>query len=190
MAEDMTRLSITLSRILRHRPDEIGEPREVMDIHGWVSVKTLISGVNRMGKYKLDIATLEKIVAEDKKGRYRFNEDKSKIKCCQGHTIPWVVPELTYKAPPEYLYHGTTTSALQKIMDSGRISKMKRHAVHMQPDMERARQSAERWHLTPVILKIAARRLYDSGVSFGVTENEVWCAEEIPKEYIAEILYI
>lgn len=189
MAEDFSRISRYLCRILRHKPEEIGNPHEIMDVHGWVSVDTLIKGINENGKHHLTKSMLEKIVAEDNKGRYRFDSFKSKIKCCQGHTIDWIEPELTYKEPPEFLYHGTNTNAMNKILASGHISKMKRHSVHMQADIEKARQSAERWHMTPVILKIAALDLYNKGIRFGVTENEVWCAEEIPADAIVDYIY-
>lgn len=189
MADDLKKISTYLCFILRHSPQEIGEPHEIMDIHGWVSVDTLIKGVNNRGKCHITKSVLEKIVADDNKGRYRFDQYKSKIKCCQGHSIEWIEPELTYKEPPEFLYHGTNTNAMNKIIASGCISKMKRHAVHMQADVEKAKQSAERWHLTPVILKIAALELYKKGVQFGVTENDVWCAEEISAEYIVDYIY-
>lgn len=114
-----------------------------------VSVEDLIQGVNEAGKYQLDLEKLEDIVAQDSKGRYRFNGDHSKIKACQGHSIPWVEPELEYLTPPEFLYHGTTTAAVEKIRKSGAISKMSRHAVHLQADPEKAWQSAVRWHQTP-----------------------------------------
>ena len=149
-------ISIYLSFLLRHRPEEIGLE---MDKNGWVSVEALIAGVNEGGKYRLDLPMLEEIVQTDSKGRYRFSEDRSKIKACQGHSIPWGVPELEYLAPPKFLYHGTTTVAYDKIMKSGAISRMSRHAVHMQEDPDKAWQSATRWHLTPVVLKIDAEKI-------------------------------
>ena len=178
-------ISVYLSFLLRHRPEAI---QLEMDQHGWVSVEQLIEGINNAGKYRLDREKLEKIVAQDSKGRYRFNADHSKIKACQGHSIPWVQPELEYLSTPDYLYHGTTTAAVEKIMESGAISKMSRHAVHLQADPEKAWQSAIRWRLTPVVLKIDAKRMSGDGFVFGKTENEVWCTESVPVEYIAEVL--
>ena len=116
-------ISVYLSYILRHKPDDINLE---MDSHGWVSVDELIRKINEDDKYKLDITQLEEIVKLDDKGRYRFNENHSKIKACQGHSIVWVQPELQYTNPPTYLYHGTTTQAFQKIISSGFISKMQR----------------------------------------------------------------
>ena len=68
---------------------------------------------------------------------------------------------------------------------------MKRHAVHMQESKEKAWQSARRWkNSTPVVLCISAEYLYEkTGTKFGITENNVWCAEKIPTEYISEVLF-
>lgn len=182
----LEKLSIYLSYLLRHHPEDIGLD---MNVQGWVSVDQLIAGINDNGKYKIDFEMLKEIVAEDKKGRYRFNENHSKIKACQGHSISWVVPELEHKEPPEYLYHGTTTEALKKIMVSGEISKMSRHAVHMQAEKEKAWKSAVRWKKNPVVLKIAAKEYFKEGAVFGKTENDVWCAERVPVKYIVEKIY-
>lgn len=179
-------ISIYISYLLRHHPEKVGLK---MDKHGWVCVEQLIDRINQSKEYKIDIEKLKEIVKNDNKGRYRFNQDMSKIKACQGHSISWVEPELQYLKPPVYLYHGTTTVALEKIMKSGKISKMSRHAVHLQADIDKAWQSAMRWKLTPVILKIAAMDLYHNGGIFGKTENDVWCIEDIPVKYIVEKIY-
>ena len=174
-------VSIYLSFLLRHKPDDIGL---TMDPHGWVSVEELIDGINKSGKYTIDHEQLQHIVATDSKGRYRYSDDGTRIKACQGHSIPWVEPEVNCQEPPQFLYHGTTTKAFHKILKSGSINKMSRHAVHMQADPAKAWQSAERWHLEPVVLKIDAKQMYEKGIQFGVTENQVWCTEEVPVEYI------
>jgi len=180
------KFSIYLSFLLRHHPEEAMLD---MDPHGWVSVDQLITNINGKGKHEIDPATLQQVVAEDKKGRYRFSDDGTHIKACQGHSIPWVAPSLTYTQPPAHLYHGTTTVALEKIRASGAISKMNRHAVHMQADPGKAWQSATRWKQRPVILKIDAAAMASEGYSFGVTENEVWCTEAVPVKYLVEEIY-
>lgn len=176
-------VSVYISYLLRHDPGDIGLE---MDRHGWISADALIDGVNRKGKYTLDRDLLEEIVRQDSKGRYRFNADHTRIKACQGHSIPWVEPELEILTPPKFLYHGTTTLSLEKILASGSISKMGRHAVHMQEDPAKAWQSAIRWHKTPVILKIDAGEMSRCGYRFGKTENDVWCTESVPTGYIVE----
>lgn len=187
MSQNDRKLSVYLCMLLRHDPGAAGLD---MDVHGWVSVDQLIRGVNENSRFRLDRSLLEAIVADDSKGRYRFSEDGSRIKCCQGHSVEWVIPELTYKAPPEMLYHGTTTEAREKILASGEISRMKRHAVHMQADFAKAWQSAARWHgKTPVVLVIDAAAMAADGFTFGVSENGVWCTERVPRNYIRECLY-
>ena len=181
------RLPIFLSYLLRHAPQAAALD---MDSHGWVSVAQLIQMVNATGKYHLDRATLEEIVATDDKGRFRFSRDGQRIKACQGHSIPWVRPELENLPPPRFLYHGTTTAALEKILESGEISKMSRHAVHLQADARKAWQSAARWKgKTPAVLKVDALALAETGVEFGRTENGVWCCEAVPAKYIVERIY-
>ena len=179
-------VSVYLSFLLRHKPDDIGLS---MDLHGWVSVEELLNGINQSGKYTITWEQLQEIVANDNKGRYRFNEDQTKIKACQGHSIPWVEPELTYPTPPAYLYHGTTASAYEKIRNTGYISKMNRHAVHMTADESKAWQSASRWHTpSPIVLKIDAEKMANDGYTFGVSENEVWCISDVPLRYISQVL--
>lgn len=182
----MNKLSIYLCYLLRHHPEDAELD---MDKHGWVSAEQLIRSVNTHSTYHLDMAMLEEIVSADNKGRYRLDPQHERIKCCQGHSIPWVEPELVYGAPPHYLYHGTTTTADEKIQTSGSILKMSRHAVHLQAAMEKAWQSARRWHLTPVILKIDAAAMYADGFQFGVSENEVWCVDSVPVKYICGRIY-
>ncbi len=180
-------LSIYLSWLLRHKPEAAGLD---MDSGGWVSVGQLIDGVNAAGKHKLTLEVLHAIVAADEKGRYRFSDDGRRIKACQGHSVPWVVPELELLPPPRFLYHGTTTDAVQAIMDSGGISKMTRHAVHMHGELWEAWRSARRRRgKRSAVLKIDGEALAASGMVLGRTENGVWCCESVPRAFIAEVLY-
>ena len=77
------RTSRYLCLILRHKPEVIGI---TLDEHGWADVEALIEGVSRT--HDLDREILERIVAEDEKGRYSFNEDHTKIRANQGHSVP------------------------------------------------------------------------------------------------------
>ncbi|MGN1030267.1 MAG: RNA 2'-phosphotransferase [Butyricicoccaceae bacterium] len=179
-------ISIYLCYLLRHHPEEA---ELEMDRHGWVSTRQLIENVNAAGKYTLTLPQLQGIVEADEKGRYRFNVDGSRIKACQGHSIPWVEPELTECTPPELLYHGTTEAAWSKIQESGYISRCRRHAVHMQAEPEPAWLSARRWkRQQPVVLCISAGRMSMDGVRFGVSDNHVWCTERVDVKYVCDVL--
>lgn len=98
---DLTRISRYISLILRHKPWIAGI---TLDHHGWADVDELLASVSR--KYPIDRDILETIVRTDNKQRYSFNEDKTKIRANQGHSIP-VDVELPVVTPPEILYHGT-----------------------------------------------------------------------------------
>ncbi len=200
---DQKSLSKYLCFILRHKPEHA---KLDMDKHGWVPVEQLITNVNLYSKYCLDNYLLEKIVAEDDKGRYVFDDTYEYIKCCQGHSIPWVEPELKYCSPPSYLYHVTTTEAFEAILKSGAIKKIQRHAVHMHNDINEAWRVAERWDKTPVMLKIAACDMNIDGYTFGVLaserpwgtsrcvtlngqvlcDGEIWLTEEVPVKYLCD----
>lgn len=176
-------ISVYLSFLLRHEPSAASLD---MDWHGWVDVSQLLKNIQ--GTCPLTMECLETIVAEDNKGRYRFNADKTRIKACQGHSIPWVEPELTYGPPPAVLYHGTTQAAWESIQKTGFISKMTRHAIHMQADAEKAWPSARRWHQEAVVLQIDAARMAQDGIIFGVSDNGVWCTEQVDTKYITAVL--
>ena len=171
----MTNLSVYISYLLRHQPEVIDL---AMDSHGWVLVAELIEKINGAGRYHITESILDEIV----------REDSMRIKACQGHSISWVEPELAIGQPPEYLYHGTTEENWKKIRESGAIHRMSRHAVHMQAEEVMAWQSAKRWHSTPVVLKIDATAMYTDGMVFGVSDNGVWCVEQVPTRYIVSVL--
>ena len=171
--------------LLRHKPEQL---ELTMDRHGWVSVEELIQKMQSAGYRDFTREQLNEIVRKDNKGRFRIQEAEDRIKACQGHTIPWVIPELTYGQPPQVLYHGTTSEACAMIQASGHISRQKRHAVHMQADVSKAWQSARRWKKIPVVLVIDARSMVRDGFLFGVSDNQVWCTESVPTGYILNIL--
>ena len=102
MKNNDSKISKYISLILRHKPEEIGLK---LDEYGYLSVLDLIEGINKSYEgFSMD--DLERIVKEDSKGRYSFNEDKSKIRANQGHSIK-VDLGLEAIKPPKVLYHGT-----------------------------------------------------------------------------------
>ena len=181
----LEKLLMYLAYLLRHHPEAAGLH---MDRHGWVDVQELIDGVNAAGQYTMPRERLEEIVATDKKGRYCFDEAGRRVKACQGHSLAWVEPELILQVPPEVLYHGTTMQAWRLIRADGVIRKMERHAVHMRAEKAPAWKSAKRWKLNPVILQIDAGQMHPDGFVFGVSENDVWCTEQVPTAYISAVL--
>jgi len=174
------KLSVFLSLVLRHKPDEAGIQ---LDKHGWANVKELLNGMNTSGRY-IDRDILEEIVQTDNKKRYSFNEDKTCIRANQGHSIP-VDVELAEQKPPQILYHGTADRFLSSILEEG-LKPMSRLYVHLSKDIDTATKVGKR-HGKPVILKINAEKMYQDGISFYLSENGVWLTKYIDKKYI-EIL--
>ena len=87
---------------MRHNPLAAGIE---LDAHGWVDVNALIEGVCKTGRF-LNMQTLEEIVETDGKRRFDFNDDRTKIRANQGHSIE-VDVQMEVCVPPDILYHGT-----------------------------------------------------------------------------------
>lgn len=165
-------LSKFLSLVLRHKPETIGIK---LDANGWANVEEILRGM------KIDMAALEKVVAENDKQRFSFNADKTKIRANQGHSVK-VDVELAEKVPPEFLYHGTIERNASSIAERG-LLKMNRLYVHLSADVETAKKVAARRSGTAVIYEILAREMHDAGYKFYQSENGVWLTEHVPPTY-------
>ncbi|MFT8350599.1 RNA 2'-phosphotransferase [Clostridium saccharoperbutylacetonicum] len=174
-------ISKFISLILRHKPEEIGLK---LDEYGYIKTSDLIKGLNLKG-YRVTISDIERIVAEDNKQRYSFNEDKSKIKANQGHSIA-VNLELQPIEPPKVLYHGTATRFSESICKEG-IKKQNRQYVHLSSDVETATKVGKR-HGELVIFRIDSDQMYKDGYKFYLSENKVWLTDYVPIEYLSKEL--
>ena len=177
---NIEKLSKFISLILRHKPEEIGIS---LDDFGWAKTEDLINGINNSGR-KIDIEILEEIVRTDDKQRYSFNEDKTKIRANQGHSIP-VNVELKELEPPATLYHGTATKSIEGIRQQG-IKSMSRLYVHLSKDFETAKKVGAR-HGECVVLIINAKKMYEDGIKFYLSENGVWLTKYVDPKYILSI---
>ncbi|MFG6393331.1 MAG: RNA 2'-phosphotransferase [Lachnospiraceae bacterium] len=169
-----------ISLILRHDPGVIGIK---LDSHGWADTGELISGISRAG-HKINMDILENIVKTDEKGRYSFNEDKTRIRANQGHSVK-VDVDLQEKEPPETLYHGTAEGFVANILKEG-LKPMGRLYVHLSCDTDTAIKVGKR-HGKPAIFKIHSGRMYKDGVKFYLSENNVWLVKNVGKQYLERI---
>jgi putative RNA 2'-phosphotransferase len=80
---DLKRLSKFLSLVLRHEPAKFGV---VLDAAGWTPVDALLDACARHG-HAIDRATLERVVAENDKKRFSFDETGQRIRANQGHSV-------------------------------------------------------------------------------------------------------
>lgn len=174
-SEDLIKISRFISLILRHKPEVAGV---VLDKNGWADVDELILGVSKT--HILDMALLEDIVASDDKQRYSFNEDKTKIRANQGHSIE-VDVELQESVPPQFLWHGTGEKYVEKIRVEG-IKPKTRLYVHLSPDYEVAADVGCR-HGQLHVFKISAGKMHEDGFKFYKSVNNVWLTKYVPTEY-------
>lgn len=163
--------------VLRHKPETIDLE---LDKNGWGDVGFIIENIDGL---TMDI--LEDIVETNNKKRFSFNEDKSKIRANQGHSIKDIELDLEKVVPPFELFHGTAKKTVPLIKKDG-IQKMKRHAVHLSEDEETAGNVGSRKG-EHVILTIEAKRMYNDGHKFFISENGVYLTEHVPSKYIKNV---
>ena len=175
--KDLKHISKFLSLVLRHNPDLIGIS---MDPEGWVSVEELIEKSNKHGN-PLNAQLLEDVVVTNDKKRFAYNDDKTRIRASQGHSVE---VDLQYEAiePLEFLFHGTVDKFIESIKTSG-LQKMSRTHVHMSKDRDTAIKVGSR-RGKPLILVIRAAEMHRDGYKFYLSENEVWLTDQVPVKYI------
>ena len=172
-----TKISKFLSLVLRHNPGSIGIE---LDQNGWTRVRILIAKV-RLKFPGFNMATLEEVVANNNKQRFSFNDDKTKIRANQGHSVE-VDLEYEPMMPPELLFHGTVGRFMKPIMKDG-LQKMSRHHVHLSKDLETAISVGGR-RGEAIILQVNADQMHRDGYQFFMSPNGVWLTDHVPSMYI------
>lgn len=173
------RISKFLSLILRHQPETIGLK---LDENGWADVEELRVKSAKKGR-NFSLEELDEVVETNNKKRFAFNEDKTKIRASQGHSINI---DLALKAvqPPDFLYHGTAEANISSILEKG-IEKRNRQHVHLSADKETATKVGAR-HGKPTILTIRTGKMYEEGIAFYQSANGVWLTEFVDPKYISK----
>jgi len=169
----MKRKGREISYLLRHDPKGLS-----MDKNGWVDVDELLKKIN------ISFEDLQWIVDNNDKKRFSFNDDETKIRANQGHSIK-VDVELKVKTPPKFLYHGTIVKNVKSIKKNG-LSKMKRNHVHLSGDYETAVNVAKRYGNNIHIFKIDTYPMIVDNVKFYQSENGVWLVDFIDSKYLKD----
>lgn len=175
-----TELSKEVSYALRHAPWEY---ELEMDEEGWVEVNQLIEALNRGNKASVQRTDLEDMINNSEKRRHEMVDDK--IRALYGHSIPNRIKKEKL-APPNELYHGTSTIALKQIIEKGLLP-MNRQYVHLSLDIDTAINVGKRHDDNPVILKIHSQKAWKNGIDFYRGNEKTWLADMIPFEYIEVI---
>ncbi len=175
--KDRNTISKFLSLILRHSPETIGLQ---LDENGWADVEELMMKCAQSGK-TYSRADLDEVVALNDKQRFAFNNDKTKLRANQGHSIE-VELQLKILQPPEFLYHGTVNRFLDGIRTEG-LKKMNRHHVHLSADRATAEKVGSR-RGEAVILIVRSGEMSRDRFVFFLSGNGVWLTEAVPEKYI------
>lgn len=166
-----------LSYILRHAPSAANVQ---LDGKGYVRVDELIDGIKQTGR-NTDFDELEKIVANDGKRRFSFNENRTKIRANYGHSVA-VDLQMQAIVPPTFLYHGTATKFLDRIAAEG-INRRSRNFVHLTDNFQTALAVGAR-HGQADVLIVAAQAMHKYGFPFYLSESGVWLTKSVPPRYI------
>jgi len=112
---DLTKLSKTLSFILRHNPASHGV---IVDKEGWVDVNQLIFQIRQRNPQFMGVhlGDIKKVIETSEKKR--FDLKGSKIRAYYGHSKV-DSGEREPVTPPDILYQGTTPEAAIAIVDQG-----------------------------------------------------------------------
>jgi putative RNA 2'-phosphotransferase len=170
-----------LSLILRHQPQAIGI---TLDEEGWADVDALIAGCAAAG-HIFTKADLEQMVADNDKQRYAFNDEHTKIRANQGHSLE---VDLNFEPanPPEILYHGTVDKFIDPIFADGLVKKSRQH-VHLSQDLETAVKVGSR-RGAPVVLKVKAGEMSRNGHLFYLSANGVWLTDNVPPMFLEKMI--
>ncbi|WP_459926420.1 RNA 2'-phosphotransferase [Flavobacterium covae] len=179
--KEIKNISKFLSLILRHSPETI---HLNLDENGWAIVDELIEKANKNRNEfhkELDFEIISQVVETNDKKRFSFNEDLTKIRANQGHSIT-IDLELQPQTPPDELYHGTVAKFMDTILKEG-LQKMNRQHVHLSKDKETAIKVGNR-RGGAIILKINTHQMTKDGYLFYCSDNDVWLTDEVPPKYI------
>ena len=175
--KETKRISKFLSLILRHKP-------HIIDIQlneeGWADVDELLEKWKNQ-REAITLEQLQYVVENNDKQRFTFNDDQTKIRANQGHSID-IQLNLEAQIPPETLYHGTATRFLDAIFEKGLI-KGKRQHVHLSLDSETATKVGKR-HGKLAMLLVQSGEMHEAGFEFYLSKNGVWLTDHVPPEYL------
>ncbi len=174
--KELVRIGKFLSLVLRHKPEEA---KLTLDQHGWADVALLLKNCS-ITKEELDW-----IVENNSKKRYSYNEDQTKIKANQGHSLSEVEVELEeVKEAPDFLYHGTASELFSVLLNEG-IKKMSRNHVHLSIDIPTAIQVGKRKSNEIVILQVNAKKMQADGQQLFRSANGVYLTEYVSPQYLS-----
>ena len=171
-----TQIGKYLSYLLRH------EPKLEMDNNGYVDIEYLIKYHNTNRNEQINFNILEIIVNTDNKQRFGFNNDFTKIRANQGHSVNVKINYNDFY-PNTVLYHGTSIDNFDSIIKQGLLKGTRQH-VHLSQDIETAHKVGQR-HGKPIVFTIDTKKAIKDGIKFKLSDNNVCLVDHVPSKYLS-----
>lgn len=171
-----------LSWLLRHDKDsfDIG----FINKNGWRSIDEICE------KYHYTKELIDEIVETNNKKRYEYNEDKTKIRARQGHSINVDVElkeDTTITKDNPYLYHGTSDRFIEAIKKEGLLSQSRQY-VHLSVDEPTAINVGERHGGKTYVIVIDAWKMKCDGEKIYISNNGVYNVKKVDPKYFKYII--
>lgn len=175
--EERQQRSRTLSRWLRHHPEEGGL---ALSPSGWVEIDCVLAALER---HELPTSREDLIRLAQLDPKPRFEIEEGKIRARYGHSV---VLEQAPNAgiPPSALFHGTSRRLLPIILLKGLTPHGKLQYVQLTPKPQSAREAGLRHDSEPIVLQVHAQRAHEAGVRFYPRGKGVWLSDRIPPEFL------
>lgn len=196
MIQSTDNLVATVTHALRHKPEQY---LLMVSAEGWTDLESLVMALRcrRREWSKLSCADLRQWVQAMSVRRFELRGDQ--IRALYGHSLEHVVVG-DQRKPPEVLWHGTISGALDSIRQNGLLP-MGRKLVHLTSDQKYAgdvadskgntafRDEVEMPDADPsggptLILTVRAVEAFDAGVQFWQANDHVWLADPIPAQFV------
>jgi putative RNA 2'-phosphotransferase len=177
---DLVALSKFMALILRHRSDEFGVR---LDPQGYGRLDDLLRAIHSSSRWQhITLDDVYEVINQQEKRRFEIQGDR--IRAVYGHSLPLEIqyPEVE---PPEYLYHGTSPRALERIRVEGLLPAQRQY-VHLSATVEAAREVGARHSDRPVVLRIRAREAREAGIPFYQADELIYLVKRVPKRFIEE----
>jgi putative RNA 2'-phosphotransferase len=165
-----------LSHVLRHDPESIGL---ALDAHGWARIDELIERAAAHG-VPLTRDLIVRVAGMRDKQRFAC-DGAGRIRANHGHTVR-IDLGIEPSEPPQVLFHGTAATSVASIRAEGLVPGVRQY-VHLSADAATA-TSVGRRRGPPVLLRVAAGRMWSAGFKFVRSASAVWLTSAVPAEFI------
>ena len=174
MKNSASQQSKFLSFLLRHGAPEQGI---ALGPGGWAP----IAEIDRAAPFPVTAESIRTIVEGSDKVRFEVSANGTLVRATHGHSVE-VDLQLSPKAPPDRLYHGTAMRHLEAILREG-LRPQSRQFVHLHGQFDTARLTGAR-HGKPIVLAVEAGRMHVEGHAFFESTSGVWLTEKVPPSYL------